>query len=151
MYALQPVLLLPKTQRTDKCFFHQRSTLHLCTKKKKISNWCNTVTGVGLLIYPFCPLIACFKLCRTRPPGGFQPTFNRATLGGDLPRRDRLECRINQCEIKEGFGSEKMTLLSPFPWLHPRGISLRSMAWLSTDTDIEWQRCFLLPVISQDR
>lgn len=25
------------------------------------------------------------------------------------------------------------------------------MAWLSTDTDMEWQRCFLLSVISQDR
>lgn len=39
----------------------------------------------------------------------------------------------------------------PFLRLHPCGISLRSVVRLSTDTDMQWQRCFLLPVISQDR
>lgn len=82
---------------------------------------------------------------------GFQPTFNRDTVRGTLPKRVCLECRINQCEIKEAFESEEMTPLSPFLRLHPCGISLRSTAWLSTDRDTEWQRCFLLPVISKDR
>lgn len=131
-------------------FLAAKAAIYTCVENVKFALRCRSGPTLHLFIFFF--FFDCvFYIMRHRDSSGLSFHLNRGTFGGNLPKRAGSECRINQCKIKEAFERGKMTPLSPFLRLHPCGISLRSMAWLSTDTDMGWQRCFLLPVISQDR